>query len=250
MYMLDLGYLPYDCALNRATNMTTRQTQSRIVDTALRLFNDYGTSAVSTNRIAEACNISKGNLHYHFKTKNEVIEAIFRRIVDEMDASWYQDHTQPTVRHMAEMFARQVLLIYDYRFFYREMPSLLRESVSLMQRYRDNRQRRMAAIEEFFLVLDLAGALRFESDSRLIKSIVHSTWILSDNWLNSQEFLGRPLDDESVLSGYLLILDILKPYFVGDQAHIVDESRVAIQRVMLARMDGNGSVSLLGQRPA
>ena len=215
--------------------MTTRETQIRIIETALRLFNEYGTSAVSTNRIAEACGISKGNLHYHFKTKNEIIEAIFRNIVDEMNAGWYEDHTQPTVRHMAEMFARQVLLIYEYRFFYREMPSLLRDSVSLMQRYRDNRQRRMAALEQFFLVLNRTGALRFVGDDRLIRSIVHSTWIISDNWLNSQEFLGRPLDEESVLDGYLLILDILRPYFASDQARIVEESRAAIQRVINAR---------------
>jgi len=217
--------------------MTTRQTQTRILDTALRLFNEHGTAAVSTNRIAEECGISKGNLHYHFKNKNEIIESIFGRIVDEMNAGWYQDHTQPTIRHMAEMFARQVLLIYEYRFFYREMPSLLRDNDSLMQRYRDNRQRRMAALEEFFAVLDRAGALRFDGDSRLIKSIVHSTWIISDNWLNSHEFLGRPLDDQSVLAGYHLILDILGPYFVGDQIHILDESRAAIGRVIHARME-------------
>ena len=141
--------------------MTTRETQTRIVDTALRLFNEHGTAAVSTNRIAEESGISKGNLHYHFRNKNEIIEAIFHRIVDEMNAGWYQDHTQPTIRHMAEMFARQVLLIYEYRFFYREMPALLRDSDSLMQRYRANRQRRMAALEEFFAVLDRAGALSF-----------------------------------------------------------------------------------------
>ncbi|MGH8251625.1 MAG: TetR/AcrR family transcriptional regulator [Steroidobacteraceae bacterium] len=216
--------------------MTTRQTQTRILDTALRLFNEFGTAAVSTNRIAEACGISKGNLYYHFRNKNEIVEAVFRRIVDEMNAGWYQDHTQPTIRHMAEMFARQVLLIYEYRFFYREMPSLLRDSVSLMQRYRDNRQRRMAALEDFFVVLDCAGALRFDGDSRLIKSIVHSTWIISDNWLNSQEFLGRPLDDQSVLAGYHLILDILRPYFVHDQRQVLDESREAIHRVIHDRL--------------
>jgi AcrR family transcriptional regulator len=235
--MHDLGQLPYDWSHCHATNMTTRQTQTRIIDTALRLFNEHGTAAVSTNRIAEECGISKGNLHYHFRNKNEVIESIFRRIVDEMNAGWYQDHTQPTIRHMAEMFARQVLLIYEYRFFYRELPSLLRDSVSLMQRYRDNRQRRMEALEGFFAVLDRAGALRFDGDSRLIKSIVHSTWIISDNWLNSHEFLGRPLDDQSVLAGYHLILDILGPYFVGDQAHILEESSTAIHRVIDARME-------------
>jgi AcrR family transcriptional regulator len=217
--------------------MTTRQTQSRIVDAALALFNEHGTAAVSTNRIADACGISKGNLHYHFRNKSEIIQAIFGRIVDEMNAGWYQDHMQPTVRHMAEMFARQVLLIYEYRFFYREMPALLREDPQLMQRYRDNRRRRMAALVEFFVELDRAGALRMHGDRELISSLVHSTWIISDNWLNSQELLGGHLDDQSVLAGYHLILDILRPYFVGDQGRIVDESRIAICRLIHRQPD-------------
>ncbi len=219
--------------------MTTRQTQSRIVDAALALFNEHGTAAVSTNRIADACGISKGNLHYHFRNKSEIIQSIFGRIVDQMNAGWYQDHTQPTVRHMAEMFARQVLLIYDYRFFYREMPALLREDPLLMQRYRDNRRRRMAALVEFFVELDRAGALRMNGDRELISSLVHSTWIISDNWLNSQELLGGHLDDQSVLAGYHLILDILRPYFVGDQDRIVDESRAAICRLIHRQPDRN-----------
>jgi AcrR family transcriptional regulator len=215
--------------------MATRETQSRILDTAIALFNEHGCAAVSTNRIAETCGISKGNLHYHFKTKREIVLAIYRRVVAEMDSGWYQDHLQPTIRHMAEMFARQVLLIYDYRFFYREMPALLREDPVLMERHRRNRERRMRAIQDFFLALDRIGALRLGGDTRLIRSLVHSTWIISDNWLNSEEFAGRGLDEESVLAGYHLILDILRPYFVGDQNSIVAESRTAIVRHLRAR---------------
>lgn len=215
--------------------MATRETQARIIDAAIVLFNEHGSAAVSTNRIAEACGISKGNLHYHFRTKREIVQRIFLRIVREMDAGWYQDHLQPTIRHMAEMFARQVLLIYEYRFFYREMPALLRDDPELMARNRRNRERRMGAIEEFFLELDRGGALRLGGDRDLIRSLVHSTWIISDNWLNSQEFAGRTLDEVSVLAGYHLILDILRPYFVGDQEDIVQESRAAISRHLRQR---------------
>ena len=212
--------------------MTTRETQTRILDAALALFNEHGTAAVSTNRIAEACGISKGNLHYHFRNKKEIIESIFRRIVDEMNAGWYEDRMQPTVRHMAEMFARQVRLIYNYRFLYRELPSLLSDDPLLMQRYRDNRRRRMAALEEFFAELDRADALNLNGDRGLIRSLVHSTWIISENWLNSHELLGRQLEGEAVLAGYHLILDILRPYFVGDQRRIADESRAAISSMI------------------
>ena len=227
--------------------MATRETQSRILDAAIALFNEHGTAAVSTNRIAEACGISKGNLHYHFKTKREIVLEIFRRIVAEMDAGWYQDHLQPTVRHMAEMFARQVLLIYEYRFFYREMPSLLRDDAVLMERNRRNRERRMRALEDFFRELDSSGALRLNGDRHLIRSLVHSTWIISDNWLNSQEFAGQILNEDSVLDGYHLILDILRPYFVGDQNSIVEESRVAICRHL--RQRGIDSATPAGATP-
>ena len=49
--------------------MATRETQEKILGTALRLFNAHGTGKVSLGRIATACGISKGNLNYHYKRK-------------------------------------------------------------------------------------------------------------------------------------------------------------------------------------
>lgn len=60
--------------------MTTRETQDKIITTALRLFNESGSRIVSTNRIADSCGISRGNLHYHFRTKEEIIQAIFQHL--------------------------------------------------------------------------------------------------------------------------------------------------------------------------
>ena len=53
--------------------MGTRTTQLRILQAALELFNEQGTAAVSANKIAERCGISKGNLQYHFKNKRDII---------------------------------------------------------------------------------------------------------------------------------------------------------------------------------
>jgi AcrR family transcriptional regulator len=99
--------------------MATRATQFRILQAALELFNEHGTAAVSSNRIAERCGISKGNLQYHFRNKREIIYAVFQQAIGEMDAGWYRDHLAPTLEHMAAMFVRQLQLILKYRFFYR-----------------------------------------------------------------------------------------------------------------------------------
>ncbi|MEQ1783280.1 MAG: helix-turn-helix domain-containing protein, partial [Hyphomonadaceae bacterium] len=56
-------------------------TKSRILDTALALFNERGVANVTTNHIAEALNMSPGNLYYHFRNKAEIVRELFARIM-------------------------------------------------------------------------------------------------------------------------------------------------------------------------
>lgn len=54
----------------------TRDTRQAILDKAKIMFNERGYNNVSTRDIAEALSISKGNLTYYFKKKEEIIETI------------------------------------------------------------------------------------------------------------------------------------------------------------------------------
>lgn len=211
--------------------MATRATQTRIVDAAVELFNEHGTAAVSLNRIAEHCLISKGNLHYHFQSKQEIIRCIFQRALDEMDAGWYRDHLAPTLEHMAEMFVRQLGLILRYRFFYRELANLLRADRVLRTRYAANRERRLKAIEQFFRALSARGLMSIPEDAQRLRSIVDATWIISENWLNYIEFDDRKVTPESILAGYYQILEVLRPYLCGDPREITRESYLTIQQM-------------------
>ena len=213
--------------------MGSRETQALIIKTALELFNEHSSGAVSTNRVAEACDISKGNLHYHFKTKKEIIQSIFKAIADEMNASWYQDHLSPNVKHMAEMYARQLLLIHDYRFFYREMPALLRSDPVLLRRYQENRDKRMITLEAYFEELANIGILDFKYHKSMINSFVVSTWIISDNWLNYIEFKKIEATSEKILDGYEMMLDILRPYFTQPWDEVHTESMDAIKAALI-----------------
>jgi AcrR family transcriptional regulator len=211
--------------------MATRDTQTRIVDAALELFNEHGTAAISTNRIAEHCGISKGNLHYHFHNKREIIRFLFQRAVDEMDSGWYRDHLAATLDHMAEMFVRQLKLIRDYRFFYREMADLLRQDRVLRQRFAHNRERRLVEIERFFGALAARGHMKLPADPRRLRSIVDITWIISENWLNYVEYHDRELTVEAVVAGYDEILEVLRPYLSADPQRITSESYSTIERL-------------------
>ena len=73
------------------------KTRDRILEAALRLFNDEGLPAVSTHRIAAELGISPGNLHYHFKTKRLIVVWLFRR---------FEDRLEPCLAAASKYFAR------------------------------------------------------------------------------------------------------------------------------------------------
>jgi AcrR family transcriptional regulator len=211
--------------------MATRATQFRILQAALELFNEHGSAAVSSNRIAERCGISKGNLQYHFKNKQEIIYAVFQQAIHEMDGGWYRDHLAPTLEHMATMFVRQLQLILKYRFFYREMGDLLRQDPQLRKRYSDNRERRMRDLEKFMLTLQTAGLMRFPPDPKRLRSIIDVTWIVNENWLNYMDYHDREATVEVMLEGYTETLEVLRPYIVVDLQQITRESYHTIERL-------------------
>jgi len=211
--------------------MATRATQLRILQTALELFNEHGTAAISATRIAERSGISKSNLQYHFRNKREIIFAVFQQAIQEMDSGWYRDHLAPSLEHMAAMYVRQLQLILKYRFFYREMADLLRQDPQLRKRFADNRERRIRELEKFMMALQSRGLMRFPPDPRRLRAIIDVTWIVNENWLNYMDYHDREVTVAAMLEGYSEILEVLRPYLCADLQQITQESYHTIERL-------------------
>jgi hypothetical protein len=157
-----------------------------------------------------------------------------------MDAGWYRDHLAPTLEHMAAMFVRQLQLIRNYRFFYREMADLLRRDKLLRRRFAHNRERRVVEIERFFRALEDRGLMNLPAEPRRLRSIVDITWIISENWLNYVEYHDREVTVAAVIAGYDEILEVLRPYFVADPQRVTSESYSIIERLATQRAAQDG----------
>ena len=103
-----------------------RRTRQRILDTTLALYNERGEPQVSTSLIATELGISAGNLHYHFRRKDQLSAALLDQFVDEFDAllpppGWRADNVEDV------WLLLHVLLetLWRYRFLFRDLSGII-----------------------------------------------------------------------------------------------------------------------------
>ncbi|MCC5979003.1 MAG: TetR family transcriptional regulator [Salinarimonas sp.] len=65
---------------------TRRETPELILDAAEAIFADSGFDGATTRAIAQAANVNPALIHYHFKSKEQLFEAVFARRSEEINA--------------------------------------------------------------------------------------------------------------------------------------------------------------------
>jgi len=136
------------------------KTRDRILACSLELFNGEGAPAVTTNAIAAALGMSPGNLYYHFKNKQQIIEQLLRRF-DDVLASFAS--APDSVHELDDLWLALHLLfenIHAYRFVYRDSDYLMREFPPLAQRLHRMTLAQLATLRQVYLGLAQRGVMR------------------------------------------------------------------------------------------
>ncbi len=103
------------------------KTKTRILKTALELFNNEGEAQVSAVDVASVMGISPGNLYYHYKGKPEIIRALFEDFEEEIRLILSGPITEPLSLQDNWVYLYIIFEeVYDFRFFYRNMSEILK----------------------------------------------------------------------------------------------------------------------------
>ena len=189
------------------------KTRDRIIDTAIRLFNEKGTKAVTTNHIAAALSISPGNLYYHFRNKEDIIRAIF----EQMDAYGLEQYRhiveefQPdTVEAMEKTFAMIQEFNWRYRFFKRELSILVMNDLLLQERFQRSHQGMLAIIRQTTACALDNGVFKPMCEAEMAL-FTEAIWLLALFWLNYLEVGGEEVNEETLIRGGRLLRNIIQP---------------------------------------
>ncbi len=206
-----------------------RQTRQRILDASLAMFNAQGEPNVTTNHIADELEISPGNLYYHFRNKDDIIEQLFQRYEERMDDALASPGGRlPELEDIWLQLHLVFECIWDYRFLYRDLVEILSRNRRLRLRFARILKRADDRAHGVMRGLTQAGIMRASADE--LDAAATNVLVLSTFWLNYSSARGDRDEQVAIRQGIVQVMMLLAPF-------LRDAERVHLNTLIRAYFD-------------
>lgn len=200
--------------------------RQRILESALRLLNEMGAGAVTTNHIIDDLGISPGTLYYHFRNKEEIIRALFQQVTERFNAVHDVDFV--TLDSFVAGLEESFRIYFEYRFFFMNLVMLLERDGELAREYRENfrakrQQQRFfidAVVQSGIMKADLARSLE---DDATAETFSRTIWMVHDFWLSFLASTEEEVTSADIYGGVRHVLLMLKPWMKPAVQKAIDE---------------------------
>ena len=207
-----------------------RRTRERILETALKLFNDFGEPNVTTTVIADEMDISPGNLYYHFHSKDEIVNALFAEYEKEIESLLTAPGSRPRGTEDIWLFLHLLFeTIWRFRFFYRDINDLLTRNRLVETHFQRILAQKEATAVKVCQGLAASGVLTATPGE--IRALATNMTVVATFWL-SFEHASRPRGDPDIGRGVYQVMSLTAPYLQG-------EARSLLEKLSAAYVDNN-----------
>lgn len=200
-----------------------RRTKERILETALALFNRLGEPSVTPSAIAEEMGISPGNLHYHFPSKEKIVEALFTAFRAEIEHTLAAPETRPSDVEDVWLFLHLVFeAIWKYRFIYRDITDLASRYRLVERQFRlvlAHKQTTAATILRGLVASGRMTASPADIEALAANMSLIATWWLSYEYVRSSKGWS---DGEALARGAYQVMALAAPYLAPQERALLD----------------------------
>lgn len=170
------------------------KTRERIIEGALSLYNQYGYSNVSMQRLADDLSLSPGNLTYHFPRKEELMVAIYTLFQKEMnevipDAAV----NKPDLLQIDEQIERFYDLQQRFLFFYLDLLEIERAYKVIAEKHYVHINRQITALHAALYYNQEIGLLKDNEDHNYLWFLAEQLWFTAVFW--PRQLRVRGLED-------------------------------------------------------
>jgi AcrR family transcriptional regulator len=202
-----------------------RRTRERILETSLVLFNRLGEPHVTTADIAAEMNISPGNLYYHFRNKDAIVDELYAafdaavrplfgappqdRVVDVEDL-WLLLHL--TFEHMQR-----------HRFLYRDLVDLTTRHRRIATRFADLLRAGEATLAGMCRGMIRGGTMR--ASEAEVSALARNAMLIVTHSMAYERLAhaapGEPGDADMGRAAYYVLV-LIAPFLAGDARLLLD----------------------------
>lgn len=175
------------------------KTKERILEKALELLNERGVAQVSIRGIGDQLNMTPGNLSYHYANVDVIVEALYFRLVEELDAlilesmqlAQLQGIDLPFTYHSIE---RTFAIFQRYKFLMLDFADIMRRHERLKQHFRELAKVRQGQFLPLIAALQAGGWVEAERYPGQFQLWIQQASLIGDYWMASAEIM---LDGDS-----------------------------------------------------
>ena len=190
--------------------MKKETTKEKIIRVAIGAFNQEGVSNVTLRKIASEANMSNGNLTYHYKTKKELVLAIYNIMSTEIQAKFpFLDQFEGGRGLQITNDLLTVML--KYRFIYQDTLEVIRICPEIQPLYNELRHRMYRLIENTTYLAIGKGIMQPEPIEGHYQYFAKNVWLTFNFWMVNERIAGNTVVDIS--EGLRMVANLIYPNY-------------------------------------
>ena len=177
-----------------------------ILDSSIKIFNERGFEALNLHELAALLNMSRGNLAYHYKDKDELLKAIVEQMSEKIEADRASSRQFPSFENLHN----EVQLYYKYQkeYAFIFLNSNVMNHPNVIEHFREMTEKTIKANQSTMIYSMRSGNLKPEPIPGLYNNIATTTWMLAFYWLSQQMIRGNMATED----GEKMIWSLLVPH--------------------------------------
>jgi len=190
--------------------MNSLTTKQKILEASIRLFNWNDVANVRLQQIADETGISVGNLAYHFKNKEAIVNAVYENLFEEFSLILSAYMLSPKLSDFDVQMEQYHRFFAKYKFYLIDLFEIERSYPHIMRRWQDSVSKMMMQIRKRLDYYVQRGMLLPEPAPGVYDSLANTIWMTIIFWVPQQVLKEKPIEEvyfkQSVWSH-------IRPYF-------------------------------------
>ena len=182
-----------------------------IVDSAIELFNRNGFHQVTMRDLASHMDISPGNLTYHFKKKEQILKAIYKRMLQDIETHF--DYGPLSLDELNANFYQIAVFQIRYEFYFKDIINMITLFPHLNVIHEKVVVERIEHLTWQLRLYERKGLMKKESMPGEYEMIAQQVWLVISNWLPYQALMAKSKYSFDTHRVVKMVWNVIAPHF-------------------------------------